>query len=124
MVDTVDTVVIGAGIAGLCATLALAREGHYAASDSLHAASGEMQAANSEGSRLEAEIGHLRNARSRLEARLLQLDDDGTRWGGERDRLAGDETRWSQLLENAKLRAATAAARPRPCGPRASSARS
>jgi chromosome segregation protein len=50
-----------------------ARESHYSASDTLHAAQTEMAVANSEVSRLESEIGHLSDSRSRLEARLDQL---------------------------------------------------
>jgi chromosome segregation protein len=88
-----------------------ARESHYSASDALHAAQTEMAVASSEVSRLESEIGHLRDSRSRLEARLNQLTNEETHWRAQNSQLAEDEARWKQLLDNARLRAATAAAR-------------
>ncbi|MCE9570342.1 MAG: chromosome segregation protein SMC, partial [Rhodocyclales bacterium] len=88
-----------------------ARESHYSASDTLHAAQTEMAVANSEVSRLESEIGHLRDSRSRLEARLDQLGAEDAHWRTQNSQLAEDEARWKQLLDNARARAATAAAR-------------
>jgi chromosome segregation protein len=88
-----------------------ARESHYSASDALHAAQAGMFAANTEVSRLESEIGHLRDSRSRLEARLDQLGVEETHWRGQRSHLAEDETRWTLLLENSRSRSATATAR-------------
>jgi chromosome segregation protein len=88
-----------------------ARESHYSASDALHAAQAEMFAANTEVSRLESEIGHLRDSRSRLEARLDQLGVEETHWRGQQSQLAEDEARWTLLLENSRSRSATATAR-------------
>jgi len=88
-----------------------ARESHYSASDALHAAQAEMFAANTEVSRLESEIGHLRDARARLEARLGQLGGEETHWRGQQSQLAEDEARWTLLLENSRSRSATATAR-------------
>jgi chromosome segregation protein len=93
------------------ARVELARESHYSASDTLHAAQTEMAVASSEVSRLESEIGYLRDSRSRLEARLGQLGTEETHWRAQNRQLAEDEARWKQLLDNARLRAATAAAR-------------
>ncbi|WP_310450119.1 chromosome segregation protein SMC [Sulfuritalea sp.] len=88
-----------------------ARESHFSASDSLHAAQAEMYASNTEVSRLESEISHLRDSRSRLEARLAQLDAEDGHWRAQQRQLAEDEARWNQLLENSRARSATAAAR-------------
>ena len=88
-----------------------ARESHFSASDALHAAQAEMYAANTEVSRLESEIGHLRDSRSRLEARLAQLGAEDSHWRAQQGQLAEDEARWTQLLENSRARAATATAR-------------
>jgi len=88
-----------------------AREAQFTASDALHATQAEMYAANNEVARLESEIHHLRDARSRLEARLAQLSAEDAHWGSQQSQLAQDETRWTALLENARGRSATAAAR-------------
>jgi chromosome segregation protein len=88
-----------------------ARESHYSASDALHAAQAEMFAANTEVSRLESEIGHLRDSRSRLEARLDQLGAEETHWRTQQSQLAEEEARWNLLLENSRARAAIAIAR-------------
>jgi chromosome segregation protein len=88
-----------------------ARESHYSASDALHAAQAEMFAANTEVSRLESELGHLRDSRSRLEARLDQLGVEETHWRSQQGQLTEDEARWTLLLENSRSRSATATAR-------------
>ncbi len=88
-----------------------ARESHYSASDALHAAQSEMFAANTEVSRLESEIGHLRDSRSRLEIRLEQLGAEDTHWREQQSQLAGEEARWTALLENSRVRSASAATR-------------
>ena len=88
-----------------------AREAHYSASDALHAAQAESFAASAEVSRLESEINHLRDSRARLETRLAQLAAEDGHWRAQHGQLAGDESRWTQLLDNARSRAATAAAR-------------
>jgi chromosome segregation protein len=88
-----------------------AREAHFAASDALHAAQAEMYAANGEVARLEAEITHMRDARTRLLARLEQLAGEEAHWGAQRDELAREALRWQSLLELALQRVATAAAR-------------
>ena len=88
-----------------------AREAHFSASDTLHAAQSEMYAANTEVGRLETEIAHLRDSRTRLEARLAQLVVEESHWRGQRSELEQDESRWNALLENSRARAATAAAR-------------
>jgi chromosome segregation protein len=88
-----------------------AREAHFAASDSLHAAQAEMYTANAEVKRLESEINHLRDSRQRLETRLAQLDVERNHWSGEQKRVEDEEFRWQSLLENSAERMATAQAR-------------
>ncbi|MBK7765633.1 MAG: chromosome segregation protein SMC [Sulfuritalea sp.] len=88
-----------------------ARETHYSASDALHAAQSGMFAANTEVSRLESEIGHLRDSRSRLAARLDQLGAEQAHWQAQQGQLTEEEARWKLLLENSRVRSATATAR-------------
>ena len=88
-----------------------AREAHFGASDALHEAQSGMYAANTEVSRLEAEIRHMTEARNRLETRLAQLSVEETHWRDQNAQLMQDETRWNALLENSRGRALTAAAR-------------
>lgn len=88
-----------------------AREAHFAASDTLHAAQAEMYAANAEVTRLETEIGHMRESRQRLENRVNQLAVEDTHWRNQTSELAADEQRWQSLLENAQERVMTAGAR-------------
>ncbi len=88
-----------------------AREAHFTASDTLHSAQAELYAANTEVGRLESEITHLRESRQRLEQRLSQLSVEDVHWRDQSTQLAQDETRWRALLDNARLRAATAGAR-------------
>ncbi|MBU1235324.1 MAG: chromosome segregation protein SMC [Gammaproteobacteria bacterium] len=88
-----------------------AREAHFAASDSLHAAQAEMYTANAEVKRLESEIHHLRDSRQRLETRLAQLEVERNHWTGEQRRVEDEDFRWKSLLENSAERMATAQAR-------------
>ena len=88
-----------------------AREAHFLASDTLHAAQAEMYTANTEVSRLESEIRYLTESRSRLETRLTQLAVEETHWTTQRTELSADENRWMSLLENSRSRAMTASAR-------------
>ena len=88
-----------------------AREAHFAASDTLHAAQAEMYSANAEVKRLESEIGHVRDSRQRLETRLAQLEVERAHWSGEQKRVEDEEFRWQSLLENSAERMATAQAR-------------
>lgn len=88
-----------------------AREAHFTASDTLHAAQAEMYAANGEVARLEAEITHMREARARLAARLTQLAGEEMHWDAQRDELEREALRWQSLFELALQRVATATAR-------------
>ncbi|HEY8857630.1 MAG TPA: chromosome segregation protein SMC [Rugosibacter sp.] len=86
-----------------------AREAHFTASDVLHATQAEMYAANGEVSRLEAELAHVRDARTRLESRLTQLVGEESHWATQNIQLIEEGARWQMLLENARNRAAIAA---------------
>mgnify|MGYP000061766747 CR=1 FL=1 len=88
-----------------------AREAHFSASDSLHAAQAEMYAAKSEVERLESEIGHVRDNRQRLETRIAQLTVEDGHWRTQQAELAREAERWSSLRENAGARAEAAKAR-------------
>ncbi|MDP2808625.1 MAG: chromosome segregation protein SMC [Rhodocyclaceae bacterium] len=88
-----------------------AREAHFAASDSLHAAQSEMVAVNAEVKRLESEIHHVQDSRARMETRLAQLEVERNHWHGEQQRVEQEEFHWQSLLENSRERAGTVAAR-------------
>ncbi|HTH93731.1 MAG TPA: chromosome segregation protein SMC [Rhodocyclaceae bacterium] len=85
-----------------------AREAHFAASDTLHAAQAEMYSAKSEVERLESEIGHMRDNRQRLETRIAQLTTEDGHWRGQQAELARESERWSSLRDNAGARAEAA----------------
>jgi chromosome segregation protein len=80
------------------ARLEEAREAHFAASDGVHAAQGELFAANAEVARLEAEIRHRRESQREYETRLAQLTADRQNWQQQAEKLAGEERRWQDLL--------------------------
>jgi chromosome segregation protein len=88
-----------------------ARVEHFAASDALHAAQGEMYTANAEISRLETEIAHARDLRQKLETRLIQLTTEDAHWKTQITGLDTEAGRWQSLLENARMRAETSQAR-------------
>lgn len=88
-----------------------ARADHFAASDALHAAQTDMFAANAEVARLESELARQRDTRARVEARLSQLGADEQNWIAQRETAVRDTERWQDLLENARLRVASAEAR-------------
>lgn len=72
-----------AAIAGLRAgesALESRRQAHYAASDAVHGAQGQLYEANAQVSRLEAEIRHVVDSRNRLQARRDQLQQQMAEW--------------------------------------------
>ena len=56
------------------------RQAHYAASDAVHTAQGQLYEANAQVSRLEAEIRHVVDSRNRLQARREQLQQQIAEW--------------------------------------------
>jgi chromosome segregation protein len=79
------------------ARLEVARESHFAASDGVHAAQGELFTANAEVARLEAEIRHRRESQHEYESRLAQLGDDQVHWQSQLQQLEADHARWLAL---------------------------
>ena len=79
------------------ARLEEARESHFAASDGVHGAQGELFAANAEVARLEAEIRHRRESQHEYESRLAQLGDDQVHWQSQLQQLEADHARWLEL---------------------------
>ncbi|HTJ97325.1 MAG TPA: chromosome segregation protein SMC [Rhodocyclaceae bacterium] len=88
-----------------------AREAHFTASDTLHAAQAEMYAAKSEVEKLESDIGHVRDKHQRLETRIAQLTVEDTHWREQQGELAREAERWTALQGNAGVRAEAATAR-------------
>ena len=86
-----------AALRDLEAQLEQAREAHFAASDGVHSAQGDLFAANAEVARLEAEIRHRRESRREYETRLAQLTGDRAHWQEQAVRLASDDERWQGL---------------------------
>jgi len=79
------------------ARLEEARENHFAASDGVHGAQGELFTANAEVARLEAEIRHRRESQHEYESRLAQLGDDQVHWQSQLQQLEADQARWLAL---------------------------
>ncbi|MBL8415677.1 MAG: chromosome segregation protein SMC [Propionivibrio sp.] len=79
------------------ARLEEARESHFAASDGVHVAQGELFSANAEVARLEAEIRHRRESQHEYESRLAQLGDDQVHWQAQLQQLEADHARWLAL---------------------------
>ena len=92
------------------AQLEQTREEHYAAADALSAAQVELYKANSEVSRIEAEMRFISETRQRIDAQLAQFSmqrDNGQRQEGE---LAEAAALWFARLAEAQSRCETAAA--------------
>ena len=100
-----------AAIAGLRAgeaELESRRQAHYAASDAVHSAQGQLYEANAQVSRLEAEIRHVVDSRNRLQARE-QLQQQIAEWNTQREhcteQIAQAEDDWPPALPAPKRRA-------------------
>jgi len=78
------------------------RQEHYAASDALHNAQGELYAANSDVSRLEQELAYLRDNRRRIEHQLAQATQQLADTGANRDNGAAELARWHEELARAE----------------------
>ena len=89
----------------------LAREGHFAASETVHVAQSDLFSVAAEVSRLEAERQHLQETRKRLEARLAQLETEQAHWASRGAHLREEAERWADLQEHAGIRMAQAEAR-------------
>ncbi|WP_313951767.1 chromosome segregation protein SMC [Accumulibacter sp.] len=101
---TIDLEAQTAVLRDLEARLEESREAHFAASDGVHAAQGELFAANAEVARLEGEIRHRRESQREYETRLAQLTNDQQHWQAQAGKLADDDQRWQDLLRLADER--------------------
>ena len=86
------------------------RAAHYAAGDRLHASQGDLYAANTEVTRLEAEIRGIVEARARLSNRLTQLGTQHDTWKQQAAQTVGDIVRWQGDAAAAATKAAEGAA--------------
>ena len=92
-------------------TVEAGREAHMVASEAVNGAQGELYAAASEVSRLEAEGQRLRDNRERIVRRLGELGDENGHWQRRRSDLLAESERWHELLDNARRRSEEAIAR-------------
>ncbi|MBL8470233.1 MAG: chromosome segregation protein SMC [Rhodocyclaceae bacterium] len=105
----------GTQVTELEARLVVLREEHYRASDAVHAAQGELYAANAEVARIEADLRRAGDSRQRLDARLAQLEAEQKNWRERQENHERDYARWQDLAEHAAMRAETAEARHAEC---------
>ncbi|MEY4765052.1 MAG: chromosome segregation protein [Pseudomonadota bacterium] len=82
------------------AELEQVRQDHYAASDALHAAQGELAQANLEVSRLEERIRYVVDSRTRTEQRLAELKAHNDQWA---ERAAAAQEELETLAEKMML---------------------
>lgn len=76
------------------------RQGHYAASDAVHAAQGLLYEVNAEIARLENQLQYLRDSRKRLEQQLAQVAEQLQTLEIERETAARDTVHWQgQLIQ-------------------------
>ena len=74
------------------------RQGHYAASDAVHAAQGRLYEVNAEVARLENQLQYLRDSRKRLEQQLAQVAEQLQTLETERETVARDTIHWQGQL--------------------------
>jgi chromosome segregation protein len=84
-----------------------ARESHQEASDALHAAQGELYAANAEVARLEQQIQHHLDTRKRLESQLSAWKNQATQLQQQGEQAGGSLSHWQEELEIAELKVET-----------------
>lgn len=72
------------------AELETMRAAHYAASDGMHAAQGALYEANTEVSKLEAEIRYVIESRNRVQAQIAALSAQREQWQGKAEQAADD----------------------------------
>nr|WP_314900417.1 chromosome segregation protein SMC [uncultured Deefgea sp.] len=79
-----------AGVRESEAQLEVLRETHFVASDALHAAQGELYAANAEVAKMEQTLLHLKQSRERLSAQINQCEQDGAKLAAAKAQIAAD----------------------------------
>ena len=80
------------------------RAAHYAASDALHAAQGDLYSANAEVARVEQQLQHLRENRQRIENQLNSLREQLALVEKQRETSAGLLEHWRSELEKARVK--------------------
>ncbi|MFH2211455.1 MAG: chromosome segregation protein SMC [Pseudomonadota bacterium] len=84
--------------------LETARAGHFAAGDALHAAQGELYAANAEVARLEQALQHQRETQHRLVKQLETWNRQESQLQLQQQQAEADLAHWREEQENALLR--------------------
>ncbi|MBS1154949.1 MAG: chromosome segregation protein [Proteobacteria bacterium] len=79
------------------------REAHYAASDTVHSAQGELYEANAAVARLEQQLLHLRQTRERLGAQVAEIKAEMGRVDQELANATGDRYDWLARREEAAI---------------------
>ena len=92
------------------AGLETVRQDHYAASDGLHAAQGELARASLEVSRLEERIRYVVESRQRAQRRLAELQAQAGQWHQRRDDAAAELETIAEQLAGAEEQAEIGAA--------------
>jgi len=80
------------------------REGHYAASDALHAAQGDLYGANAEVARIEQNLQHQRDNRQRLASRVAGAREQESRIVKQHQEAKANLEHWREELAVAELR--------------------
>ncbi|MGL4995281.1 MAG: chromosome segregation SMC family protein, partial [Deefgea sp.] len=83
--------------------LEVLRETHFIASDALHAAQGELYAANAEVARMEQTLLHLKQSRERLSAQMSQCEQDGQKLMASKAQIAADLAHSTAQLEELSI---------------------
>jgi chromosome segregation protein len=82
--------------------LETAREAHYAASDALHDAQGELYTANAEVARLEQSLQHQRESRQRLAGQLASIREQHSRLHKQKEDAQAGLRHWQEELARAE----------------------
>ncbi|MFZ5556870.1 MAG: chromosome segregation protein SMC [Pseudomonadota bacterium] len=78
-----------------------ARQGHYAASDAVHAAQGQLYEANAEAGRLEQSLKHTRDSRARLEQQIASHRHQLEGYQRQHENSTAAQAHWGKELEKA-----------------------
>ena len=90
------------------AELETMRAAHYTASDAMHAAQGELYEANTEVSKLEAEIRYVVESRNRIQAQIAALTAQAEQWRAQGQQANDDLARAEEELAMAEERTVAA----------------
>ncbi len=93
-----------AGLRQAESQLEQSREGHYSASDVLHAAQGELYGANAEVVRIEQSLQHQRDNRQRLTTRIAAAREQEARLVKQREEAQAGQNDWREEQELSQLR--------------------